>query len=196
MPLAGPVFSGLIYKQFLDKKFKGTKALTLANAIGNGVVMNILSTNLYSGQGVGIGVGVGSGTGSIKGIVGPVVGLSIYGQMLSKGLKGTKALNLAMAIGSAFATHIKSGMVTSVCAGLANGVGIGTLKGVTGAAMGTMINTMMMAQGIKGTKAAVLASAIGNGIANILKMGIITTTIKGAGYPPSPSSGKDTGKMM
>jgi len=196
MPLAGPVLGGLITAQFAAVNFKGTQNITLAMAIGNGVVINFLATNIYQGQAVGVGTGVGIGTGTIQGIVGPVVGTLINGFMLKSNIKGTQAINMANAIGNAFATHIATGIVTSTAAPVANGTGFGLIQGVTGIGVAASIYAFMQASGLTGTQAANLSFAIGDGIAAAIKIGIVQTTIVGAGYPPVPTAGVDIGKML
>ena len=196
MPLVGPVLGGLIAKEFASAGFSGTYSLSLAMAIGNGIIVDIQSKNFYQGQSIGIGTGAGVGTGTIKGIVGPIVGKIIYGYMIQNNLTGTKNIDLANAVGNAFASHITAGIVTSASAPVANGTGIGTLKGIVGISVAASIFAFMKAFGLTGTQSANLSFAIGDGIATALKAGIIQTTIVGGGYPPSPTSGTDVGKMV
>jgi hypothetical protein len=197
MPLAGPILGGLIQTQFLSQGFTGSQSVNLAMAIGNGIIIYIQASNFYQGQTVGVGTGAGVGTGFIQGIVGPVVGTTIYGMMMSKGLAGTKSLNLANAIGNAFATHIVMGIVTTTSTPVCVGSGFGKLQGLVGTAMGSSIVGQMLAMGLKGTKSIDLAMAIGDGICNSINLsGIITTVIAGGGYPPSPLSGVEFGKLV
>lgn len=196
MPLAGPLFGTTIFAQFSAKGFTGSKALTLANAIGIGSITNIQATNFYDGTATGIGTGAGKGTGFVQGIVGTVAGALIYKEMLSQNLTGSKALDLANAVGSAFATHIKLGIINSVASPVANGTGIGKIKGVTGVAMGNMILATMVGFGLTGSKNRNLATAIGNGLASSISQGIAQTVITGGGYPPVSVSGKDFGKLI
>jgi hypothetical protein len=196
MPLAGPILGGLIAKEFASVGFSGTQSLSLAMAIGTGIVVDIQSKNFYQGQSVGIGTGAGVGTGTIKGIVGPTVGTLIYGFMFQNNLTGTKARDLANAIGNAFANHIVAGIVTSASIPVANGTGIGMLKGIVGISVAASIYSFMKVFGLTGTQSANLSFAIGDGIAAAIKAGIVQTTIVGGGYPPSPTSGTDIGKMV
>jgi len=196
MPLAAPVLGGLISQNFLSSGLTGTKQLQLANAIANGLVTSILATNIYQGTGIGVGTGVGVGTGNIKVMPAPVVTASIFAMMLKNGMIGTKAIDIASAVGKAFATHIKMGIVTSTCSPVANGTGIGTLKGVTGKGLSVSIFGFMGTFGLTGTKSIDLANSIGEGVATVLKTAIVQTTIVGAGYPPTPVSGPDIGKMI
>jgi len=196
MPLAGPVLGSLITAQFSAVGFTGTKQLTLAMAIGNGVITNILATNIYQGNSIGIGTGVGVGTGTISGITGILTGALIYGYMLQNGLTGTQGLNMSNAIGNAFATHIATGIVTSSSTPVASGTGIGFIKGVIGLGLSASIFGFMSASSFTGTKTIDLANSIGNGIADALALGTVNTKIVGAGYPPTPLSGIDIGKML
>lgn len=196
MPLAGPIFTSLLMQQFSAIGFKGSKLLQMASAIGNGVSNYLLTSSIYQGTAVGIIVGVGVGTGRVNGIIGPLVGTNIMSMMTSMGFKGSKTLQLSMAIGKAFANFIKMGVVTSTCTGMAVGTGIGKLI-VVGPVMGTNIASMFTAVGFKGAKIQQFAMAIGMGICNsITSMGIVQTTIVGGGYPPVPSSGVDIGKII
>ena len=83
--------------------FTGPKMFQLANAIGNGTANYVLGSNIYQGQVVGVGVGAGVGTGTIAGVIGPLVGASIFSEMNLNNLRGAKALQLSNAIGNAFA---------------------------------------------------------------------------------------------
>ena len=196
MPLAGPILGALITAEFTAAGLTGTQQLTLAMAVGNGIATNILATNIYQGNSVGVGTGAGVGTGTIKGITGVVTGALIYGYMLQNSLTGTQGLNLANAIGNAFATHIATGIVTSTSTPVANGVGIGQIKGVVGSGLGVSIFGFMGASALTGTQALTLANSIGSGVADSLALGIVQTSIVGAGYPPTPTSGIDIGKML
>ncbi len=196
MPLAGPVFTSLLMQQFSSVGFKGSKLMQMCAAIGNGVANYLLSSAIYQGTGVGIIVGAGVGIGRVNGIVGPVVGTNIMSMMTSMGFKGTKISQLSMAIGNAFANFIKMGIITSTCTGMAVGTGVGKLI-VVGPVMGTNIASMFASVGFKGAKIQQFAMAIGIGICNsITSTGIVQTTIVGGGYPPSPSSGADIGKII
>jgi hypothetical protein len=168
-------------------------------ALGNGIANNILATNFYQGQTVGIGAGVGVGTGFLTGLVGPLVGSMIYQSMVSRNITGTQSLNTAMAIGSAVATHLSLGIVTTTSTPVAAGTGFGKLQGIIGPAMGSMILGMMTAQGLIGTQTLNLAMAIGDGVANAINtFGIITTIIVGVpvSIPPVPTAGVEFGKML
>ena len=93
MPLNAQVFGLLIAKEFASKNFTGSKNVTLAQAIGSGVINYILGANFYKGQSTGIGTGVGAGTGTVKGVIGTTTGLLIYKAMLSKNLSLSKNLH-------------------------------------------------------------------------------------------------------
>jgi len=196
MPIAGPIFGGLLLGQFSAMGFKGTKIAQLAMAIGNGTANYLMSAAIYQGAGVGTTPGAGVGTGFVQGIVGPAAGANVMAMMTAMGFKGTKIMSMSMAIGNAFAQYIKMGIVQSSCLGMAIGSGIGKII-VVGPAMGASISGMMMAMGFKGTKAVQFAMAVGNGLClTITSMGIVTTIVAGAGYPPTPMSGADIGKIM
>lgn len=195
MALAGPLLGTLIMSEFAAKGFTGSQNQILALAIGNGVINYIMLSNYYQGTATGIGTGAGVGTGFVTGVVGPITGGLIYTEMTSAGLSGTKALDISMAVGSAFATHIATGIVSSASTPVANGVGVGSILGVVGGLMGGSILAMMSASGLTGTQTVGLAMAIGNGIATAISSAVVTTTIVGAGYPPSPLTGVDIGKL-
>jgi len=196
MPLVGPVLGNLILAQMSAQGFTGSKTLQLAMAIGNGIVTNILATNIYQGTATGIGTGAGKGTGFVVGVVPPVLAGAINAKMAQKGFTGTKMLQLSLAIGIAFSTHILMGQVQSLSVPVAVGVGNGSLKGIIRAAMGGSIMAMMSAQGFTGTKQVNMAMAIGVGVASVLSKARVITTIIGVGYPPSPTTGTDIGKLI
>jgi len=197
MPLAAPVFSGLLMTQFTAQGFTGAKTLQLATAIGNGVANYLLASAFYQGVGIGVGVGAGVGTGLVQGVIGPVTGSNILLMMTAVGFTGPKAPQLASAIGNAFSSFIMMGIVNSSSVGVAIGTGTGKIIGVIGPAMASSILGMFAAVGFTGPKTPQLASAIGNGICNtILSLGIVITTIVGAGFPPTPMSGVDIGKLF
>jgi len=194
--LSGSILGNLINLQMQAMGLKGTKTPLFSTAVGTGIVTSILASNFYVGQSTGIGTGAGKGTGMVLGIVGPVVGMSIYGQMQSQNLTGTKSLQLAMAIGNAFAMHMLSGQVQSVSAPVVVGTGTGKLQGIAGPLIATSIMGFFTAVGFTGTKLLQMATAVGNGIASSMASAQVMTVIVGGGYPPSPLSGVDTGKLM
>lgn len=196
MALSGPVFSGLLMTQFSAVGFTGAKLLQMSNAIGNGVANYLLASAFYQGVSVGVGVGAGIGTGFIQGVIGPITGANIQSMMTSFGLAGSKSLQLSMAIGNAFASFISLGIVNSSSIGVAIGTGTGKIMGIAGPAMGASILSMFSAVGFTGAKTPQLSNAIGNGICNtIISTGIVFTVITGAGFPPSPMTGADIGKV-
>lgn len=196
MALAGPVFSGLLMTQFAAQGFTGAKLLQMSNAIGNGVANYLLASAYYQGTSVGIIAGAGVGTGFVQGVVGPVTGANIMSMMTAVGFTGSKALQISNAVGNAFASFIVMGIVNSSSIGMAVGTGTGKIIGIAGPAMASSIMGMFSAVGFTGAKVPQLSSAIGNGICNtILSSGIVITTIVGGGYPPSPSTGSDIGKL-
>jgi len=196
MPLSGPILGNLIFLEMSGQGFTGSKMLQLSSAIGLGTINNIQATNFYQGTSTGIGTGAGVGTGFVTGIVGPVVGSLIYAEMLGQGLTGSKSLQLANSIGNAFSSHISSGIVNSTSSPVCSGTGIGKLQGIVGQAIGMSIFSMMGAFTLTGSKSLNLALSIGAGIANAFSGAIVTTVITGAGYPPSPLTGIDVGKLM
>jgi len=197
MPLAGPVFSSLLMTQFSAQGFTGAKLPQMSLAIGNGVANYLLSSAFYQGIGVGVGAGAGVGTGFVQGIVGPLTGSNILAMMNAVGFTGSKAPQLAMAIGNAFSSFISLGIVNSTCIGMAVGTGNGRILGIAGPGMAASLVGMFSAVGFTGSKMPLLSNAIGNGICNsILSMGIVITTIVGAGYPPNPMTGSDIGKLV
>ena len=201
MPLVGPVLGAGILAKFAQFGFTGAQATNFAMAVGNGVVNNILATNLYVGTGVGTGPGAGVGTGKVSGVVGPIVGQNIYTFMVAKGFSGSQLLNKSMAIGMAFAEHITAlGIVNSISAPTAVGVGTGVIQGVIGIPMGQMIFTFFSASGFTGAQALNEALAIGEGIALSMTTAIVNTTIVGVPAPPPtgpvPIGGVDNGKLI
>jgi hypothetical protein len=187
----------MILAQFTAQGFTGAKLPLFANAVGNGVANYLLASAIYQGISVGIGPGAGVGTGMVQGIVGPVTGANILSMFTAVGFTGAKTPQMAMAIGNAFGTFIMTGIVNSSSIGMAIGTGTGKIIGVAGPAMAASILGMFTAVGFTGAKTSLLANAIGNGICNtILSMGIVMTTIVGVGYPPTPMTGSDVGKLL
>ena len=197
MPLAPPILTGLLFAQYSAQGYTGPQLLQMSTAIGTGVANYLLASAIYQGVGVGVGVGAGVGTGFVQGIVGPAVGANIFSMMTAVGFTGPKAIQLAMATGNAFSIFISMGIVNSASIGLAIGIGTGKIIGVVGPAMAASILAMFTAVGFVGPKTPLLAMALGNGICNsILALGIVTTVIAGAGFPPTPMSGVDIGKVF
>jgi hypothetical protein len=203
--LAGPMLGSIILIQFAAAGFTGTSLPQLSQAIGNGVVMNVLSSAIYTGTSTGLGIGAGISTGMLSGgvCIGAYVGLSIQLQMMAMGLTGTQASAFAMAVGNGVAAHMVSAIVQGTSTVVGIGAGTGTIVGIVGPAMGAMILTQMMAMSLTGTQNVTLANAVGNGVAQAFTSTIATTTITGAavgvvppGFPPIPSVGVDTGKLI
>lgn len=200
MPLAGPVLGSTILLEFQKAGFTGSQSTNLANAIGMGIINEILKSNSYAGTATGTGPGSGVGTGFVQGVVGTAVGSSIFGFMGSMGLTGTQANPLALAVGNAFATHIKTGIVNSTSAPVGIGSGTGSILGVVGKAVGSSIQQMMGSFALTGEYSGDLANAIGEGIATSISSATVTTIITGAvaGPPAGPvaSTGIDQGKLV
>jgi hypothetical protein len=197
MALSGNLLGTLIQTNLASKNFTGSQIANLSNAIGIGIINEILLSNRYEGKASGTGAGSGTGTGTVLGIVGADVATSIYKNMGDRDLKGTKALDLAIGIGDAFATHILSGIVNSVSAPVGIGAGVGKIKGIVGTAVGSQISTMMTSFNLTGTSSPNLAMAIGEAIASAFLTAQVTTVIVGTvSYPPVPTSGgEDIGKL-
>lgn len=193
--LSGPVFSELLMTQFAAQGFTGSQLLQLSNGVGNGVANYLLASAIYQGTGIGVGVGAGVGTGFVQGIVGAVVAANIIEAFAAVSFSGSKMSQFAMAIGNAFSDFIALGIVNSTCAGVAVGTGTGTITGIAGPAMAGSISSMLAASGFSGSQMPLFANAVGNGICNSIALGIVITTIIGAGYPPTPTSGVDIGKL-
>ena len=200
MPLAGPILGTTILRYFAASGHTGAQAANLAMAIGNGTINSILATNVYNGSSIGTGPGPGSGTGKVVGLVGPIVGQNIYTFMLSRGFSGSQVLNQSIAIGNAFAEHIlTAGIVTSLGAPTAIGVGTGPIVGIVGITVAASILQFMIAAGMTGAQNFNLAGAIGDGIALSMSTAIVQTTIVGVPAPPPtgvfPAAGIETGKL-
>jgi hypothetical protein len=201
MPIAGPILGAQIAAKFATSGFTGAQTVTFSMALGNGIITNILATNIFSGTTVGIGPGPGTGTGKVVGLVGPIVGQNIYTMMVAKGFTGAQTLTTAMAIGSAFAEHITlMGIVTSVGGPVAIGSGIGPIVGIVGATLGASIFQMLSASGFTGAQTLSTAMAVGDGIALSMSTAIVNTVIVGVPAPPLlgpiPVAGIETGKLI
>jgi len=200
MPLVGMLLGQQIALKMTQKGFTGSQQLNFANAVGNGVITNILATNIYNGTTLGTGPGPGTGTGKISGLVGPVVGQNIFTMMTARGFAGSQQLNTAMAIGEAFAEHILSfGIVNALGGPTAIGTGTGPIVGIVGTLMGQSILTYFSTAGFTGSQILNTAMAIGDGIALSMALALVTTTIVGVPAPPPagpvPIGGVETGKL-
>lgn len=206
MPIVGAACGSMIQLQFAAAGFLGQNISQMAMAIGNGVINSILSSATYTGTSTGLGIGAGSSTGKILGgiTIGPTVGNLIYLNMTAQGLLGENARSFASAVGAGIANHIASAaIVTGASTIVGIGVGTGTIVGVVGQAVGAQIFAMMTAQGLLGENARNVADAVGAGVASAIGMSTVTTTITGAAvgtvppaFPPIPSTGTDTGKIL
>jgi hypothetical protein len=205
MPIAGPALAGLIQAEMASAGFTGQNDASLAQAVGNGVILTILQSATYTGTSTGLGIGVGSSTGTLSGSItqGSAVGNLIFAQMSGMSLLGQKAQALASAIGNAVATHMSTAMVVGSSTVVGIGSGTGTIVGVLGPTMGANIIVQMQAMSILGQNSTQLAQAIGMGIASAIQASTATTTILGSAVgtvppalPPIPSTGIDSGKLV
>lgn len=205
MPLVGPALGGLIQGQMTAMGLTGSSSASLAQAVGNGVVNSILASAVYTGTSTGLGLGAGVSTGKLLGtaIVGPSVSALIFAQMGLLGLAGTNAISLANAIGNGVAMHLAAALVQGSSTVVGIGTGTGVVVGVVGPAMGSMILLQMTAMGLTGQNSAQLANAIGMGVALAIQASTVTTAITGVvvgptppAFPPIPSVGVDTGKLV
>ena len=197
MALSGALLGSLIYSNCSQKGFSGSKLLDLSNAIGNGIINEILSSNSYMGTATGTAPGSGVGTGTVQGIVGASIASSIITFVGVRSIVGDKMPDLASAIGDAFATHIASGIIQSTSAPVAIGSGLGLILGITGPGVGSSIHQMMLSASIQGDKSGDLANGIGDAIASAFLSAKGITTITGAvGYPISVTTGLDQGRLF
>ena len=200
MAINGSILGQQILGQFASKGFTGSQSANFANAVGNGIVTNILATNIYQGTTTG-SMGAGVGTGKASGLIGPLVGLKIYDAMIGKGWSGSQQLNMAMAVGEAFANHILAfGIVNSspspTLPPVAVGVGVGTITGIVGATMGQSILSFFSSAGMTGSQIENTSKAIGSGIAESMSAVIVNTVIVGViSPPPTPTVGAEIGKL-
>jgi len=205
MPIAGPALAGLIQTELAAAGFTGESDSSLAQAIGNGIILTILQSATYTGTSTGLGIGVGSSTGTLSGSItqGSAVGNLIFAQMSAMSLLGEKAQTLATAIGNAVATHMSTAMIVGSSTIVGIGTGTGTIVGVLGPTMGANIIVQMQASSILGQNSTQLAQAIGMGVAAAIQASTVSTTIMGAAVgtvppalPPIPSTGIDSGKIV
>jgi len=198
MPLIGPVLGSLINTQFAAQGFTGVKQFQLATALGNGIIFHIQFVNFYQGTAIGVGTGAGVGTGFINPgtVAAPLVTSQIILGLTAQGYTGVKMPQLAAAIGNAFSAHIITGIVQTTTTPVAVGSGFGKILGVTGPGCGAQIFSMMAAQGFTGTKMLQLAQGVGLGIANIMNAAVVQTVIAGGGFPPTPASSPEFGKLI
>lgn len=205
MPISGAAMAVLIQSQMAAKGMTGQYAMKLSQAIGSGIVSTILASATYSGTSTGLTIGAGTSTGKLAAgvTIGTTVGNMIYLQMTAAGLRGEYSQKLASAIGAGVAKHMATAIVQGASTVVAIGSGTGTIKGVTGSSMGSLIFAQMGAKGMTGQHAQKLAKAIGKGVANAIKQTTVTTTITGVAvgptppaFPPVAGTGKDTGKIV
>ncbi|MDD5649580.1 MAG: hypothetical protein PHF86_04070 [Candidatus Nanoarchaeia archaeon] len=113
--IVGPVTATNIMGMMTAVGFTGSKALQLSNAIGNAFASFIAMGIVNSSS---VGMAVGTGTGKIVGIAGPAMGSSIMGMFTAVGFTGSKAPQLANAIGNGICnTILSSGIVMTTIVG-------------------------------------------------------------------------------
>jgi hypothetical protein len=205
MPISGALLATLIQAQMTANGMAGQYDLQLSQAVGNGIINTILTSAIYTGTSTGLGIGAGTSTGTLSGsiIIGPAVSGLIFAQMTAAGLAGQYSLPLANSIGSAVATHMATAIVMGASTVVGIGTGTGTIVGVLGPSMGALILLQMTAMGLNGAITPQLANSIGSGVASAIQASIATTTIVGVAvgtvppaFPPIPSVGVDTGKIV
>jgi hypothetical protein len=196
MALVATGLQGMLIGQFAANGLLGTSTAQLANALSQGICLNLLATaqvtTVDSGT-AGAGVGASKVIGINPGALIPMM----IGQFASQGMLGTMSVALAAAISNGFCTwFLASNQTQTVHSGVGAGVGQGTVVGLSPSGMANMIKGMMAANGLLGTYSPKLADAIGNAIVpHVMSMGVVITPIVG---PPSPSgsSGTGTGKVL
>jgi hypothetical protein len=205
MPIAGPLLATLIQAQMTANGMTGQYDLQLSQAVGNGIVNAVLASAVYTGVSTGLGLGAGVSTGSLLGtiIIGASVSGLIFSQMSAMGLAGQKSLPFASSIGNAVAAHMATAIVQGASTVVGIGTGTGIIIGIIGPSVGSMITLQMTAMGLTGQYSITLANAIGLGIALAFQTSTVTTAITGVAvgpvppaFPPIPSVGSDTGKIV
>lgn len=201
MSLSGPIFGTTLLRYFTAVGFTGAQLPQFSSALGNGIVNNILATNVYNGVTVGIGPGPGIGTGKVVGLVGPIVAQNIFISLSARGFTGSQLLNMCLGIGNAFSEHILTfGIINSTGTPVAIGTGSGSLFGIVGTLLSTSIYTTLVSVGLAGTYSSTLASGIGDGLALSMSTALVTTTIVGTPAPPPagpiPLGGVESGKLF
>lgn len=196
MALVATGLQGMLIGQFAASGILGPNSAQLANALAQGICLNILATAQVTTIDAGT-AGAGVGASKVVGINPGALTPMMIGQFAAQGMLGSMSAALATAISNGFCTwFLASNQTQTVHSGVGAGVGQGTVVGLSPSGMANMIKGMMAANGLLGTQSPKLADAIANAIVpHIMSMGTVVTPIIG---PPSPSgsSGTGTGKVL
>lgn len=114
--LVGPIVGINIFQQMTLRGFTGAQTLNTAMAIGEAFAEHI--SGLAFVTATGAPTAIGSGTGPVLGIVGPLMGSTIFSFMSASGLIGSQALNTAMAIGSGIAISMATALGQTTIVGV------------------------------------------------------------------------------
>jgi len=205
MPISGPILAQLIYAEMLSAGMTGQYTFKMAQAVGNGVIITVLSSAVYNGISTGFAIGAGTSVGTLSGsiVIGKTVGSLIFTSMTSLGLVGQKSQQFAGAIGNAVANHMSMAIVQGASVPVAIGSGTGIISGVVVPLMTNNILMQMSMMGFTGQKIFQLAQGISIGVCTAIQMSVATTSITGIAIgtvppalPPIPMSGTDTGKIV
>src|SRR5271154_2432958 len=100
MALIASAFEGLLMAEFASSGVLGTASAQLANALSQGISINILSQAQVITIDTGV-AGAGVGNSTVLGISAGILGPIMVGNFASLGMLGTFSSPLAMAISNA-----------------------------------------------------------------------------------------------
>lgn len=108
--LVSPVLTGLIVSQCAGKGLIGPNLPQFADALSKAIVNHITALGIVNTTHPGIALG--SGIGSVQGIEGSALGAIIFAKLISVGITSLQTKDFIDAFATAFATHMKTAIVT------------------------------------------------------------------------------------
>lgn len=114
--LISPVLTGLVVSQCAGKDLLGANLPQFADALSKAVVTHITSMGVVTTTNIGIAMGTGVGT--VQGVEGSILGAMIFAKLVSVGITSLQTKDFIDAFATAFATHMKTAIVTVSIVGI------------------------------------------------------------------------------
>lgn len=207
MPISGSILGQQILAEMNSRGMPGLVPYTpqFTNAVGTGIANGLLAAT-YTGVSTGLGLGAGVSTGAITGPATIPASLSalMIAALVSNGMPGSPhTLPFVDAFSTAIAQHIGAVIITGSSTVVASGTGTGTIVGITGPGLSSLIQTQLELVNMGGAVGyPKISTAIGNAVATAILSSVVNTTIVGVpvGPPPPPftpipSVGVDSGVL-
>lgn len=192
MPINPTTVTPIMEVSLISGGLIGPSSLQMATGLANGLTTYVTTGIIVQSIDIGtLGAGTGTGLGVI---VPPVLVESMIASFIAHGIIGIFSIPMATAVATGFMESFLLGLVETVSAGVGVGVGEAFMIPNSGVSIPAFISGLSSA-GMVGPNIIQLASAVAQGLDQVLPISMSTLVIAG---PPNilPGAGTGTGKIL